>query len=68
MVPGSMSPTPRGKFAVSCMNRSQFPGNRQTRIDGTLPVPGGSGKEISLTVSHCRSASHNGITNFMEFI
>jgi hypothetical protein len=37
-----MLPTPMGKFAASCMNISQFLSSRQTKTDGTLPVPGDS--------------------------
>jgi hypothetical protein len=58
MVPHSRHPTARGKFAVSCMNKSQFPSSRQTRIDGTLPVPKGSGKEISQTLTLTVKAHH----------
>jgi hypothetical protein len=44
MAPGSKLPTPMGKFAASCTNTSQFLSSRQTKTDGTLPVPGDSGE------------------------
>jgi hypothetical protein len=49
MVPGSMLPTPMGKFAASCRNTSQFPSSRQIVTDETLPVPGDSrGKKLKI--------------------
>jgi hypothetical protein len=39
-----------GKFAASCMNISQFLYSRQTKTDGTLPVPGDSVKRIESTL------------------
>jgi hypothetical protein len=51
MTPGSMLPTPMGKFAASCTNISQFLSSRQTKTDGTLPVPGDSGEKIESTLT-----------------